>query len=220
MTINDKSGAAGIAHWINAYFALTDKERLDKRHPGVGKIYRWVKDEYAQGRTTDISSEEMERKARKHLPELFISDFDLIKRRAYEMAAHLMEEVVDDPALKSMDPARQEALLAKIEEENPFIQFLYVTDDKGHKITRNVTRPEDRAKYEQIGSDVDYSNREWFIEPFKTGKVHVTGFYTSVITGALCITVSAPIRNDDEELVGILGMDLRFEELIKAEDLD
>jgi len=219
VTINDKSGTAGIAQWINAYFALTDRDRVDKRHPGVGKIYKWVKDEYAHGRTTDISSEEMEKKARKHLPELFISDFDLIKRRAYEMAAQLMEEVVDDPALKSMDPARQEALLAKMEQENPFIQFLYVTDDKGHKITRNVTRPEDRAKYEQIGSDVDYSRREWIMEPFKTGKVNVTNFYTSVITGALCITVSAPIRNDDEELVGILGMDLRFEELIKAEDL-
>jgi isopropylmalate/homocitrate/citramalate synthase len=219
VTINDKSGTAGIAQWINAYFALADKERLDKKHPGVAKIYKWVKREYDQGRTTDISSDEMEKKARKYLPELFISDFDLIKRRAYEMAAHLIEEVVDDPAIQSMDASRQEALLEKIEQDNPFIQFLYVTDDKGHKITRNITRPEDRAKYEQMGSDIDYSNREWFIEPFKTGKVHVTNFYTSVITGALCITVSAPIRNKDEAIVGILGIDLRFEELIKTEDL-
>jgi isopropylmalate/homocitrate/citramalate synthase len=219
VTINDKSGTAGIAHWINAYFALPEDERLDKKHPGVAKIYKWVKDEYDQGRTTDISSEEMEKRARKCLPELFISDFDLIKQRAYEMAAHLIEEVVDDPVIRSMDPPRLEALLEKIEQENPFIQFLYVTNDKGHKITRNITRPEDRAKYEKIGSDVDYSNREWFIEPFKTGQVHVTNFYTSVITGALCITVSAPIRNKDEAIVGILGMDLRFEELIKTEDL-
>ncbi|MBN1255168.1 MAG: histone-lysine N-methyltransferase [Deltaproteobacteria bacterium] len=219
ITINDKSGTAGIAQWINAYFALQEGERLDKRHPGVAKIYKWVKNEYDQGRTTDISSDEMGKKARKYLPELFISDFDLIKQRAYEMAAHLIEEVVDDPDIRSMDPPRQEALLEKIEHENPFIQFLYVTDDKGHKITRNITRPEDRAKYEKIGSDVDYSNREWFIEPFKTGKVYVTNFYTSVITGALCITVSAPIRNKDEAIVGILGMDLRFEELIKTEDL-
>jgi isopropylmalate/homocitrate/citramalate synthase len=219
VAINDKSGTAGIAQWINSYFALVDDERLDKRHPGVAKIYKWVKDEYAQGRSTDISSEEMEKKARKYLPELFISDFDLIKQRAYEMAAQLIEEVVDDPAIRSMAPERQEALLEKVEQENPFIQFLYVTDDKGHKITRNITRPEDRARYERIGSDVDYSNREWFIEPFKTGKLYVTDFYTSMFTGALCITVSAPIRNKDEEIVGILGMDLRFEELIKTEDL-
>jgi isopropylmalate/homocitrate/citramalate synthase len=219
VTINDKSGAAGTAQWINSYFALADKERVDKRHPGVAKIYKWVKEEYAQGRTTDISSEEMEKKARKHLPELFVSDFDLIKRRAYELAAHLIEKVVDDPALQSMDPARQESFLEKVEQENPFIQFLYVVDHTGHKITRNITRPEDRAKYEQMGSEIDYSNRQWFINPFKTGKVHVTDFYTSVITGALCITVSAPIRNKDEDIVGILGMDLKFEELIKTEDL-
>ncbi|RLB04984.1 MAG: histone-lysine N-methyltransferase [Deltaproteobacteria bacterium] len=219
VAINDKSGTAGIAQWINSYFALTGEDRVDKRHPGVAKIYKWVKEEYAQGRTTDISSEEMEKKARKYLPELFISDFDMIKQRAYEMAAQLIEEVVEDPEIRSMDPARQEAYLEKVEQENPFIQFLYVTDLKGHKITRNITRPEDRAKYEHIGTDVDYSNREWFIEPLKSGKVHVTNFYTSVITGALCITVSAPIRNEDEEIVGILGMDLRFEELVKAEDL-
>jgi isopropylmalate/homocitrate/citramalate synthase len=219
VAINDKSGTAGIAQWINSYFALVDNERVDKRHPGVAKIYKWVKDEYAQGRSTDISSEEIAKKARKYMPELFISDFDLIKQRAYEMAAHLIEEVVDDPAIRSMDPARQEALLERVEQENPFIQFLYVTDDKGHKITRNITRPEDRAKYERIGSDVDYSDREWFIEPLKTGKVYVTDFYTSMFTRALCITVAAPIRNKDEAIVGILGMDLRFEELIKAEDL-
>lgn len=190
---------------------------MDKRHPGVVKIYKWVKEQYAQGRNTDISSEELERKARKYLPELFISDFDLIKQRAYDMAAQLIEEVVERPEIRSMDPKQQEPFLEKVEEENPFIQFLYVVNLEGRKITRNITRPEDRAKYEAIGMDEDFSDREWFIRPLKSGKVHVTDFYTSRITGALCITVSAPIRNEEEEIVGVLGMDLRFEELVKAE---
>lgn len=217
VAVNEKSGTAGIAHWINSYFSLPPEKRVDKRHPGVVKIYKWVKEQYAQGRNTDISSEELERKARKYLPELFVSDFDLIKQRAYDMAAHLVEEVAEHPDIRSMDPKRQESFLEKVEEENPFIQFLYVVNLQGRKITRNITRPEDRAKYEAIGMDEDFSDREWFIEPLKTGKVHVSDFYTSRITGALCITVSAPIRNEDEEIVGILGMDLRFEELVKAE---
>ncbi|RLA87109.1 MAG: histone-lysine N-methyltransferase [Deltaproteobacteria bacterium] len=217
IAINEKSGTAGIAHWINSYFALTGDRRVDKRHPGVAKIYKWVKEQYAQGRTTDISSEELERKARKYLPELFVSDFDLIKQRAYDMAASLIEKVVEHPDIRSMDPEKQERLLEQVEQEDPFIQFLYVVNLEGKKITRNITRPEDRAKYETIGSDEDFSDREWFIEPLKTGKVHVTDFYTSRITGALCITVSAPVRNEEEEIVGVLGMDLRFEELVKAE---
>ncbi len=217
VAVNEKSGTAGIAHWINSYFSLPPEKRVDKRHPGVVKIYKWVKEQYAQGRNTDISSEELERKARKYLPELFISDFDLIKQRAYDMAAQLIEEVVERPEIRSMDPKQQEPLLEKVEEENPFIQFLYVVNLEGRKITRNITRPEDRAKYEAIGMDEDFSDREWFIRPLKSGKVHVTDFYTSRITGALCITVSAPIRNEEEEIVGVLGMDLRFEELVKAE---
>ncbi len=52
----------------------------------------------------------------------------------------------------------------------------------------------------------------------KDGKVHVTDFYTSRYTGALCITVSAPIRNEFEEIVGILGIDIRFEDLAKMEE--
>jgi isopropylmalate/homocitrate/citramalate synthase len=220
VTLNDKSGTAGVAQWINAYFALTGSDKVDKRHPGVAKIYKWVKEQYAQGRTTDISSEEMKRKVRKRLPELFISDFDLIKKRAHEMAAHLAEEVVEHPSIRSMEPSQQEPLLEKVKQQNPFIQWLYVTDLNGRKITRNITRPEDRAQYERVDTDVDYSNREWFIEPLKTGKVHVTDFYTSYITGALCITVSGPVRNEEEDIVGILGIDLRFEDLVKAEDLD
>jgi len=166
-----------------------------------------------------ISPQRKCKKGAEASPELFISDFDLIKQRAYEMAAHLIAEVVDDPAIRSMDPARQEALLGKVEQENPFIQFLYVTDDKGHKITRispvlKTGRNTSRSAPTSITPIASgLSSR------VKTGKVYVTDFYTSMFTGALCITVAAPIRNKDEAIVGILGMDLRFEELIKAEDL-
>ncbi|MEK6678328.1 MAG: PDC sensor domain-containing protein, partial [Nitrospirota bacterium] len=60
-----------------------------------------------------------------------------------------------------------------------------------------------------------FSNRDWFLQPIKTGKTYITDFYKSVMTGALCITVSAPIRNIEEEIVGIFGMDIKFEELLK-----
>ncbi len=40
-----------------------------------------------------------------------------------------------------MEPALQVAL-----EKNPFIQFMYVTNMEGRKITRNITHIVDRAK--------------------------------------------------------------------------
>ncbi|MBI4619229.1 MAG: histone-lysine N-methyltransferase [Desulfobacterales bacterium] len=218
VTISDKSGTAGIAHWINTHMRLKEDNRVDKRHPGIAKIHKWVTGQYNSGRVTSISHEEMERQARKHLPEFFVSEFDRLKFRARELAAHLIEEIIEAPEMKSMGSELQEPLMKKLVEENPFIQFVYVTDMEGKKITRNITQVVDRAKYECFGLDEDFSNREWFIGPLKDGKIHVTDLYKSTITGVLCLTVSAPIRDEEENIVGVFGIDIRFEELTKVED--
>ncbi len=218
VTISDKSGTAGIAHWINTHMRLKEDNRVDKRHPGIAKIHKWVTCQYNSGRVTSISHEEMERQARKHLPEFFVSEFDRLKLRAHELAAHLIEEIIEAPEIRSMNPKLQEPLMKKLVEENPFIQFVYVTDMEGKKITRNITQVVDKAKYERFGLDEDFSDREWFIGPLKDGKINITDLYKSTITRALCLTVSAPIRDEDENIVGVFGIDIRFEELTKVED--
>jgi isopropylmalate/homocitrate/citramalate synthase len=215
--ISDKSGTAGIAHWINAHRELDGAQRIDKRHPGVVQIYRHVMREYEKGRVTSMSNEEMHILARKYLPELFISEFDKLKRKAHELAFHLVEELIDRKEIRSMDPELAKPVFVQVLDDNPFIQFLYVVNADGRKITQNFTHLEDRAKYANYQLDSDFSARPWFIEPIKDGSIHVTDFYTSRITGALCITVSGPIRNDEDEIVGILGIDLRFEDLAKME---
>ncbi len=217
VVVTDKSGLAGIAYWINSHLGLKGKNRVDKRHPGIAKIYKWVERQYEEGRVTGISHEEMEKQARKYLPELFLSEFDRLKLRAYEMAAHLVEEIIESSEMRSMNPKLQEPIMEKLVADDPFIQFAYVTNMEGRKITKNITQVVDRAKYVHFDPEIDFSNRPWFIEPLKDGKIHVTDLYTSTITGALCLTVSAPIRNENEEIVGILGLDIRFEELTKME---
>jgi isopropylmalate/homocitrate/citramalate synthase len=217
ITITDKSGVAGIAYWVNRRLRLDGDHRLDKRHPGVLKIFKRVMGEYEKGRNTSISNDELERWSRRYLPEYFISEFDRLKQRAYALAAHLVEEVVESEMIRSLDPERQEPLLQTLLELNPFIQYIYVTDRQGRKITRNITHIVDKSKYEGARVGEELSDRPWFIEPMKDGKVYVTDFYTSRYTGALCITVSAPIRDANEEIAGILGIDIRFEDLAKME---
>ena len=215
--ISDKSGTAGIAHWINAHRELDGEQRIDKRHPGVVRVYKQVMREYEHGRVTSMSNEEMHILARKYLPELFISEFDKLKLKAHELAYHLVEDLIDRKEIQSMDPELAKPIFAQVLDDNPFIQFLYVVNADGRKITQNFTHLEDRAKYANYQLDSDFSARPWFIEPIKDGDIHVSEFYTSRITGALCITVSGPIRNDEDEIVGILGIDLRFEDLAKME---
>ena len=112
---------------------------------------------------------------------------------------------------------RQIEILQRALDNFPFTQFMYVVNMEGRKITKNITHIVDRAKYETMGLDEDLSNRPWFIEPIKSGKVYVSDFYTSRFTGALCITVSLPIRDYNDETQGVLGMDIRFEDMVKME---
>jgi isopropylmalate/homocitrate/citramalate synthase len=218
ISVNDKSGLAGIAQWINSHFALTGKDRVEKTHPGVAKINVWVTKQYEDGRTTAISDQEMEKVTRKYLPEIFISEFDMLKARAREMAYHIIERVIEEPAMKSMNPAKMEPILQSLVDEYPYLQFAYVVNIHGSKITRTICQPVDQAKYAQVGIGEDYSDRPWFIGPLKDGKIYVTDLYSSKHTGALCITLSGPIRNEKGVIEGILGLDIRFEDLTKSEE--
>ena len=214
--ITDKSGLAGIAHWVNSHLMLSGDKGVDKRHPGVAKIYKWVMDQYEEGRVTSISHGEMERLARKYLPEFFVSEFDRIKDQTHRQAAKWMEEILEKPGMKSMEPGRVEPILKRLVSDDPFIQFAYVTDMDGRKITKNITQAVDRAKYETVGLHEDYSDRSWFIEPLKDGQVHVSELYTSKITGRLCLTASGPIRDARDQIIGICGLDIKFEDLTKV----
>ncbi|MES0396627.1 MAG: cache domain-containing protein [Syntrophobacteria bacterium] len=218
ITVTDKTGIAGVAYWVNIRLGLEGGTSINKRHPGIVKIHKRIMQEYEEGRVTSISRKEMEQWARQYLPEHFVSEFDLLKQEAHALAAHLVEEVVESEEIKSMDSSRQEPVLQSLLDLNPFIQYIYVTDREGKKTTRNITHIADRAKYDKAEIGEDLSDRDWFGNPIKDGKPHITDFYKSIYTGALCITVSAPICDESDEIIGVLGLDIRFEELAKLEE--
>jgi citrate (Re)-synthase len=215
--ITDKSGVAGIAHWVNSHLDLDAEKKIDKRHPGLAKMNKWVMEQYEQGRTTSISHDELLEKAKKYLPEYFVSDLDKLKKKAQDIVLHLVEGMVARNEMRSMDHARQEIVIQKLLEENPFIQFAYVVNREGNKTTKNITQIQYKAQFEHSGLGDNFSDRPWFISPMKDGKSFVSDFYTSKITGALCITVSAPISNEESDIIGVFGVDIRFEDLVRAE---
>lgn len=218
IAVTDKSGLAGVAHWINTHFALPDGQRIDKRHPGVAKIYRSVMRQYEAGRTTALANDEMERKVRKYMPQLFVSDYDKLKKRVREMVTHIIEGVVEHPDIRSMDHERMERVLRTMAEEHPFVQFCYATNMEGKKITRNITQIEDKGKYADYEVYDNYADRYWFTEPVRTGKISLTDIYSSKITGRLTITASAPIYDEEEQMAGVVGIDIKFEELARGEE--
>ena len=59
ITVNDRSGLAGVAYWINTTLALTGAAQVRKDDPRVAAIHREVERQYAAGRTTGFSPDEM-----------------------------------------------------------------------------------------------------------------------------------------------------------------
>lgn len=70
IAITDKSGAAGIAEWININLKLKGADRLNKDNPAVIKIKDWVDKEYATERTSPITEDELLGQVKLHLPQL------------------------------------------------------------------------------------------------------------------------------------------------------
>jgi len=188
---------------------------VDKRHASLTGIHDWIKDEYAAGRVTSISDEEMLMQARLHMPEYFKSDFDRLREHALDLSEKIIETLARKNAVRSMDHMKIEPMLLDAVRKHQFIQFIYVIDPTGKKVTDNITQPEYREDYGTFGLHEDFSDRDWFKGAIDSGGVFITDFYKSRITGALCITVSAPLLNGNGPK-GVIGADLKFEELARS----
>ena len=217
VNITDKSGLAGIAHWINTKLSVPKEEALDKSHPAISRIYDIVMEQYENGRVTAMSDKEMLTLVKRQLPELFISDWDRMKLIAREMAYKIVETFISSTPMTTLDVKAMETAMYDFLKKYPFIQYCYVVNMEGKKITANVTDIAEKSKFVEFKENEDFSDRSWFIMPIKDGKIHVLGPFTSKITGALCITVSGPLRNKKHKMIGLFGADIRMEELLKVE---
>ena len=219
--ITDKSGRAGVAYWINHNLKLagTPKE-VSKKHPAVGRIYDAIMQTYEQGRTTHFSYEEMEKLARRYMPELYVSEYERMKQLAGELAASLIIKLAAQKDLLTLaEPAS--AQLTAFSEQYPFIQYLYLTDAEGKLKCSRITDPAYNEKYGQLPLGYDFSQREWFSEPMKTGDLHIMDIYQSKFTDKLVTTVSCAVTDEEDKIVGVLGCDIQLEQLLKhAQEID
>ncbi|MBC2710561.1 MAG: histone-lysine N-methyltransferase [Desulfosarcina sp.] len=217
--ITDKSGTAGVAQWVNSHLRFRGDSRVDKRDPGIARINEWIGEQYDKGRVTTISNKEMDQVVRTFMPHLLISEFDRIKKRAMELAEEIIRRISEAPDIKSMDPELITPMLEKLVRQHKFIQWPYIIDLEGKMITPIITQPNLKGKYKMAEMPTDFSERSWFIEPLKDGKLHVSEFYVSYVTEILCLTVSAPIFGEGDKIGGIIGLDIQFEDLVRAEDM-
>ena len=69
VNINQNSGAAGVAHWINTSYGLRGEKQVDKHSPVVIYIKNWIDSEYESGRVAEIGAEEIRSKVNEFMTE-------------------------------------------------------------------------------------------------------------------------------------------------------
>ena len=74
VSVTNTSGLAGIAFWINNYYNLRGNARIDKRHEGILAIKKIIDSEYANGRQTMISDQELKTWVNTYIPEISETD--------------------------------------------------------------------------------------------------------------------------------------------------
>ena len=52
VAVNEHSGHAGIAAWVNTYYRLKDLDKIDKKDERINIIKDWVDKQYETGRST------------------------------------------------------------------------------------------------------------------------------------------------------------------------
>ena len=60
VSINNASGLAGIAYWLNDYYCLPEGFRIDKKDPLIVKMKEIIDAEYAEGRNSILGDDELD----------------------------------------------------------------------------------------------------------------------------------------------------------------
>lgn len=219
--ITDKSGRAGVAYWINQNLGLEGERAISKTNPAVGMIYGRILKAYEKGRNTSFSNKEMMALVKRCMPELFPSELERIRELARKLSIQVITRLVHTMVVRGQGNELYPCL-EKFLREFPFVQFINLTDPEGRLLASAVLDPQREAQYaERLPLGTDMTSREWFIVPMKTGALHVTDIYQSLFTGKLVVSVSAPLIDPDDNITGVIGVDIQLEELLRcAEQLE
>ena len=67
VNINQNSGTAGVAHWINSSYGLHGEKQVNKHSPVVLYVKEWIDEEYAGGRVAEIGATEIHNKINEYM---------------------------------------------------------------------------------------------------------------------------------------------------------
>ncbi len=118
-------------------------------------------------------------------------------------------ETVASPALFEQDSAGQRRVLAELIHRYPFLNLAYLLNAQGIQTGDNVAAR--RLSRERGGAGTDRRHRPYYRLACEAHAPILTDPYLSITNGLLCITIAAPVRMEDGQLVGMVVADCELE---------
>lgn len=127
------------------------------------------------------------------------SNVELFMRKSWIIA----QQMAHSPGIYQFDPIVQAKISEETKHRNKFIDLVYIQDSKGMQTARSN------------GNLGDRSSRWWFKKINAEKQSFISKSYYS-LSGNIAVTSAfIPIKNQNDELNGILGIDIKLEALQK-----
>jgi len=120
-----------------------------------------------------------------------------------------VEELAAGEDIRDMRPASLKRALDGIIREKPFLELVWVTDREGRMVTDFAQAPNAVCT---LGSELcsrDWSDRDWYREPVRTGETYVSSVYYSEVVNDYCLTISVPVKDERGAVQGVFSADIR-----------
>ncbi|MEW6660379.1 MAG: methyl-accepting chemotaxis protein [Thermodesulfobacteriota bacterium] len=132
----------------------------------------------------------------------------------HQKAKEIIEYISHDTDLISLNRSRQEAFLRRVIRNYPFFELFYVTNASGLQVTDNISANGFQTAYGDTGFGKSWSKRPWFMEAINRRSTYISDIYRSVATDSFCFTVSTPLWSAAGDLLGVLGADINFTDIL------
>lgn len=144
--------------------------------------------------------------------QLIAQSFTLDNRKSLK---NIMRKFADKEDIKNMGSLEQKNYVRSIADENPFIELIFVTDEQGVMKNFSLNKELRDTNFDVLQVGKDFSSRPWFIEAIRQKEAYITDPYNSMLTNEDCFTVSLPVYNDENDVIGVLGADINLKNWTK-----
>lgn len=128
----------------------------------------------------------------------------------------IVAALTGNPALASGKAEEIDAVLIDALRTHSFLDLLYLTNEAGIQITRNLGHDYATPGAGEAARGKDWSQRPWFRSAMAQPGPVTSDLYLSVANNQFCFTVSEAIRDAHGRVLGVLGADVVFERLLQA----